>query len=346
MPLPVWPLLPAQPVPLLDRYARVVADHLHVPVALVSLVGNGGQVVPGAVGLPEPWATQRSMPLSHSLCRLVVERGEPLFVVDATADPLVRRNGAVTDWGVVAYGGVPLTGSDGVALGALCAIDIRARHWPVRETHLLLDLAVLCSAQLRLDVAEDAAFEERQAAERAAVHARQAEARANLAIAEATRSLQHCRRLGRVTDALAQVTIARDITSVVNRISRDYLGATQSFVGVTSEPATELQLLPPPHPLGGRGDGRTTIPLAEDSPLRTAVREQRPIGLPASPAETPASRFTSRVDLPLPLSAPHLGVLSLRWSRPRDVGEDVDVLEGLARHTAWAVERTLLAERS
>jgi GAF domain-containing protein len=344
--LPVWPVLPARPIALLDHCARVVAGQLDVPIALVSLVGKGGQVSPGAVGLPEPWATRRSVPLSHSLCRHVVERGEPLFVENAVGHPLVSGNGAVTDWGVLAYGGAPLTGPDGAAVGALSAIDRRPRRWLAKETELLVDLAVLCSAQIRLHEAEDAAREERSAAERDALHARAAEATAREAIAGAHRSLQHCRRLERVVDALARVNTVRDITGVVSRLSRDYLGATQSLVGVTCEPATELRLLPLPHSGAGRGDCRTTIPLADDSPLRLAVREQRAIGVPLGTDGTASGRFSSRVDLPLPLPAPHLGVLSLRWSRPRDIGEDVEVLEGLARHTAWAVERALLAEWS
>ena len=38
------------------------------------------QFLAGAVGVPEPWATRRETPLSHSLCRYVVRRGRPLMV--------------------------------------------------------------------------------------------------------------------------------------------------------------------------------------------------------------------------------------------------------------------------
>jgi GAF domain len=344
VPLPVWPNLPARSVPLLDRYARLVARQLDVPMALVSLVGNGGQVSPGAVGLPEPWATERSVPLTHSLCQHVVADGRPLFVEQTAAHPLLKGNGAVTEWGVTAYGGAPLTDRAGTAVGALSAIDIRPRRWQPRDIELLVELAELCSAQVDLEIAVETAREEHAAAERAMAQARSAEARARTAVATATTTLQHHRRLRLVADVLARVTAATDLTSAVSRLSRDCLGVDHVLIGVTREPVTELRVLPLRHQVRGRRHGSTVIPLADDSPIRVAVREQRAVGLPPTCAGLAASTCSSRVDLPLLLSAPHLGVLSLRWARPQNVGEQADILEALARHTAWAVQRTVLSE--
>ena len=64
--------LSTEPDPELQGYAERVRRWLEVPVALVSLVQPDQQVFPGMVGLPEPWASKRSAPLSHSFCQHVV----------------------------------------------------------------------------------------------------------------------------------------------------------------------------------------------------------------------------------------------------------------------------------
>ena len=48
----------------MERFARLVAGRLKVPVALVSLVEADRQVFPGMVGLAEPWAPRRQPPLA------------------------------------------------------------------------------------------------------------------------------------------------------------------------------------------------------------------------------------------------------------------------------------------
>ena len=62
-----------EPDPDMEFFASWVGRALDVPVALVSLVHADQQVFPGMVGLPEPWATKRSTPLRHSLCRYVAQ---------------------------------------------------------------------------------------------------------------------------------------------------------------------------------------------------------------------------------------------------------------------------------
>lgn len=47
--------LSAAPDTGMDRFARLVSRLLRVPVALVSLVDEDRQILPGMTGLPEPW---------------------------------------------------------------------------------------------------------------------------------------------------------------------------------------------------------------------------------------------------------------------------------------------------
>ena len=108
-----------------DRVTRLVAEVLHVPVALFTLVTDDRQVFKSSVGVGDT----RETPLSHSFCRHVVDSGAPLEVVDARLHPRVRDNPAIEDFGIVAYLGMPLTTKDGDA--ARRAVRDRPRAAPV-----------------------------------------------------------------------------------------------------------------------------------------------------------------------------------------------------------------------
>ena len=92
-----------------DRLARLAARLLHTPVALVSLVDADRQFFKSCFGLPEPWASWRETPLSHSFCQHVVASNEPLVISDARIHPHLSTNLAIRDLGVIAYLGIPLT---------------------------------------------------------------------------------------------------------------------------------------------------------------------------------------------------------------------------------------------
>lgn len=133
-----------------DRLTRLAATALKVPIALVSLVDADRQVFKSCVGLPEPWASERQTPLSHSFCRWVDESTEPLIIDDAREHPLVQENPAIDEMGVIAYAGIPLVTSDGYVLGSFCAIDSRPRGWTDDEIAMLTDLAGAVAAQMEL----------------------------------------------------------------------------------------------------------------------------------------------------------------------------------------------------
>jgi diguanylate cyclase (GGDEF)-like protein len=139
-------LVDSPPEQAFDRVTRLVAETLHVPVALFTLVTGERQVYKSSVGVGDV----RETPISHSFCRHVVESGAPLEVVDAREHPKVRDNPAINDHGVVAYLGMPLTTSDGVRLGALCAIDHEPRQWTGRDHGVLEDLAGAAMAEVEL----------------------------------------------------------------------------------------------------------------------------------------------------------------------------------------------------
>jgi len=133
-----------------DRHARLAAQVLNAPIALVSLVDADRQVFKGCVGLPEPWASERETPLSYSFCQHAVAARDRLIVEDAREHDLLRDNLAVKEMGVVAYAGIPLREPGGEVLGTLCVIDTQPRHWSSHQVQLLEDLAASVATDVEL----------------------------------------------------------------------------------------------------------------------------------------------------------------------------------------------------
>jgi GAF domain-containing protein len=143
-------LLDSDVDPAFDRHARLAAQVLNAPVALVSLVDADRQFFKSCLGLPEPWASQRGTQLSHSFCQHAVASRVPLIVDDAREHAVLRDNPAIRDMGVVAYAGIPLIDADGNALGTLCVIDSQPRHWTSHQVQLLADLAASVVTEITL----------------------------------------------------------------------------------------------------------------------------------------------------------------------------------------------------
>jgi GAF domain-containing protein len=143
-------LLDSDVTPEFDRHARLAAQVLNAPVALVSLVDSDRQFFKSCLGLPEPWASARESPLSHSFCQHAVAMREPLVVSDAREHEVLSTNLAIRDMGVVAYAGIPLIDRDGHALGTLCVIDSQPRNWTSHQVQLLSDLAASVVTEIEL----------------------------------------------------------------------------------------------------------------------------------------------------------------------------------------------------
>lgn len=124
-----------------DRLARVAAGALDAPIALLTIVDENRQFLKSAIGLAEPWASQREMPLSHSFCQHAVGCPDPLVIPDAREHPLLHDNRAISELGAIAYIGIPLRSTDGHELGTLCLIDHRPREWSADDIALLRDIA-------------------------------------------------------------------------------------------------------------------------------------------------------------------------------------------------------------
>jgi serine phosphatase RsbU (regulator of sigma subunit) len=142
-------LLDSAPEPGFDRLTRLAARVLRAPISLVSLVDDHRQFFKSAEGLGD----LRETPLSHSFCQHVVTTGKPLVVEDATSDPALVDNGAVTDLHVRGYAGVPLVTPSGAVIGSFCVIDTVPRTWSSDELDVLAELAGSVMTEIELGVA-------------------------------------------------------------------------------------------------------------------------------------------------------------------------------------------------
>jgi serine phosphatase RsbU (regulator of sigma subunit) len=326
----------------MDRFARLVASMLRVPVALVSLVEADRQVFPGMVGLAEPWATRRQTPLSHSLCQHVAASGSPLVLPDARLDKRTCASLAIPDLGVVAYAGMPLTDDQGQVLGSLCAIDGRPRDWSPQELADLADLAAACNGELRLRIMSRRAQRAREDAERADAEAQAYAAQARQALGRAQLMLQAAEDLA---DTAGLAEVRRRIGTLV---SSDLKPA---YVGIVLRDGQQLHRIPDPEVSHPAEVSNLAFPLDRPSPSARATRTGEIVVVggpaaveaeygPATGAEYAATGLRTTVCVPLPGTRQVLGALILGWKTQHlvDVTERA-VLTAIAGYTARAIER-------
>lgn len=160
-------LVDSDPEAPFDNLTALAASMLGAPVSLVSIVefGHDRQFFKSQRGVPEPWASRRQTPLSHSFCQHVVRENAPLVVENAPEHPLVRDNRAIPELGVTAYLGVPIYDPVGIPVGALCVIEGQRRAWSEANLETLSKLAACVSDAIRLK-AEIMAGEELRAEQR------------------------------------------------------------------------------------------------------------------------------------------------------------------------------------
>jgi serine phosphatase RsbU (regulator of sigma subunit) len=317
--------------PGMDRFARLVARLLRVPVSLVSLVEADRQVFPGMVGLLDPWARLRQTPLTHSFCQHVVASATPLVIADTRADPRTRASPAIPDLAVIAYAGVPLTDGEGNVLGSLCAIDNRPRNWSDAELADLNDLAAACSGELRLRIVSQ---------------------QSRSAHAETERGRQAAELLLRASEVLARCTSLEDVRRALDGLF-DELSGPASTALLIADGDGLLRITDPdlPEPFAAE---LAHVPADAAVPSALALRTRRAVFVPDR--EALAARFGTRAvaafdalemgsALCLPLSD-GLGVLALRWrgAHPLTLTER-GALTAVAGYVAQAVQRALYVQQ-
>lgn len=322
----------------LERFARLTRRYLGVPVALVSIVTDTEQLMPGAVGLPPELEATRRVPLSHALCLDVVSTGTPLVVPDTWADTPLADHAAVRDLDVRAYAGFPLFDVGGHVIGSLCAIDHVPHEWTRDELDSLADLAGACSSELRL---------------------RGERERARAAQRVATDAHRHSRLLLMMAEAFTAAITVTDVAQAAARVASIGLGAPLSGIALLDRDGRGLTYTSLDE-YGTHGvEALRRAGIDDDRPLSYAARTLEALyfrdheemlnrfpGLAkAARGPVPTQGLGARAVLPLTSRGRLLGVLTIGWLHPRDFGQDNrDVKSALAGYTAQALERALLLE--
>ncbi|MEU1402852.1 SpoIIE family protein phosphatase [Streptomyces sp. NPDC005728] len=335
----------------MDRFARLVTRILRAPVAFVSLMEQDRLVLPGMKGLCEPWAGRRALPLSHALCRYVVDSGQPLIVSDARADDRLRTHPTIAALGMIAYAGMPLTDGDGLVLGSLCAIDHEPRAWSDGERADLEDLAAACSAELCLRILSAQRRSAQKALETARVAAERARSDAERLEREAQAGLDHAELLLRASEELAQTSGLED----VRRRLRDLFSGVgkPTYVGLLVAGREELHRVPDPDIAYPIEQQVSSLPADAAFPSAQAWRERRTVFVPDREALVAdygpeavgffdRMGFTTVLCLPLWGSHSLLGILLICWAKRHEVSiTERAALTAASSYIAQAVERAL-----
>lgn len=251
-----------------DRVAMLVRQLVDAPLGVVCLVDAEQQFLAGQVGMPEPFASERAMPLTHSYSRHVVVAGEMLVIPDVRADPRMRGNPSIEQLNAIAYAGAPITDPDGLVVGALCAVDHEPRDWTPSEIGLLTELAALCSSEVGLRIARATAEEARLAAE----------------------SAHH--QLELLTDLTESLAATMDVDEAMRRLGRIVTARLADWCVVTyaDEPGAEPHVSAAHRDPARAGDMARLADLAARSrtDLRAIVLAARRHGRPMRRADSPA----------------------------------------------------------
>jgi GAF domain-containing protein len=353
--LPTWAPLPARPDVGFDELAARVAAELQVPRALVVLVSKSGQVYPGAFGLPEPWESRRSMPLTWSMSLRVAATGKPLVLRDAREDPELGVGLAVRELDIVGYAAMPLEDVHGRPIGALSVSDDRPRNWAPAELAALHRLAAEASRRLQSQALELAELEARAASQREDNAAQQAAEDAQAAFVEAEAAADRARAVARLSQELLPAETLPDVLRCVDRFVRSPLGASVTLLGLAEAGCSELRVWAAVAANAPSARGAAGLQVEDDHPLAAAVRERRLVPV-VSRAEGEAE-FPGLVRLPVgaetAMAVPIVlgqhtsaGGLLIGWGQRRELDVPLQTVVGdLARHVGHALDRVLLRDQ-
>jgi GAF domain-containing protein len=320
----------------LERFARLTARILAVPVALIALREKDGLVFPAVVG---PFTGHGRTALDPSrrtaldLSREVIASAAPVLIDDTCTSDLA---GPPPGNAVAAYAGMPLTDAQGNVLGVLCATDTTPRHWTSEQRGDLTDLAAACSAELRLRIASK--------------NATGAQHRAQSLTHQARRDLNSAELLLRASEDLTAGATVDQIRARVQNLLRNSL--KPSYIGMLLLEGDELHHLPDPdtvHPV----DPVTRMDRGAGFAAARALRERRMVTVPdrahlaqhytpAALAAFDALAIASAACVPLIAAHGPVGVLALGWDTEHAVDlDEAAVLTTIAGYTAQAVERAV-----
>ncbi len=130
-------LLDTEPEREFDELACLAAKICGTPMSAFTLIDQHRQWFKAKFGMD--W---EGGPREHAFCDHTICSSNTLIVEDATKHPCFRHNPLVTAAnGLRFYAGVPVSGRNGLKIGALCVLDIQPRSLTEDQRHALEVLA-------------------------------------------------------------------------------------------------------------------------------------------------------------------------------------------------------------
>src|SRR5579863_5352204 len=139
--------------PDFDDIARLAAEVLDAPIAVVNLIADNRQWFKAEVGIGA-----RELPLESSICRHAILQDDLMVVPDCTLDARFAENPLVTaDGGLRFYAGALLKTAEGLPIGTVCVLDRAARPQGITDLQRLtlevLARQVMTNLELRRTLA-------------------------------------------------------------------------------------------------------------------------------------------------------------------------------------------------
>ena len=135
---------PAPPEDRLERICRLAQHAMGVQVAAVSLVTGDNVRFRSVAG----WRI-RELPIKHSLCREVLETGEPRVVPDMMKDPEYSTSRLVIKAPKFRfYAGYPIKNPEGNIIGTFCVFDQKPKRAADALMTILTDLGGMAEHEL------------------------------------------------------------------------------------------------------------------------------------------------------------------------------------------------------
>lgn len=318
-----------------DRIARLVRRQLDVAIATVALLAPDGIVLPGALGMPEPYQTSRRVALDESITRKVIESGAPIVLEDVTADPRAAGVCALFGAGNGSVVALPVHSGEERPVGALVAIDVAPRVWTTADLATLADLAASCSGEIRLRT-------ERERARQAERTARREQRRSQLLLG--------------MSEAFAGATTAVQVEQAIRGIVARGMGASASYLALVDPDRRGVTFVtagPDRAPTGRQARSPRRARIEDALPVCEVARTGKPqffSGGPEMVALYP--RLAGLLDddgacslLPVHAEGRVVAVVCTRWAEQRAHDPDTESLATtLAPYVAHALDRIALLE--
>jgi signal transduction histidine kinase len=132
----------------LDRLTDLARRILKAPIALISYFTPTEQRFTSASGWPD--TAPRTLDLSNSLCRIVMQGNQPIVAGSVRAHARLRLVPQRSSPAIEAYIGVPIRDPDGKPIGTLCVADHEPRDWGDEDLAILTELAASSMTRIGL----------------------------------------------------------------------------------------------------------------------------------------------------------------------------------------------------